>query len=105
MKIARVVLDKAAPSYDREYDYLIPKGMALSAGQRAVVPFGKGDQKRLGFVLSVFEGEAPHGAKAVLSAVDREPLADEEGLFLIRTLRETTFCGCQGRPVRRGRQV
>ncbi|HIT18348.1 MAG TPA: primosomal protein N' [Candidatus Fimivivens faecavium] len=93
MKLARVVLDKAAPSYDREYDYLIPKGMALSAGQRAVVPFGKGNQKRLGFVLSVFEGEAPHGAKAVLSAVDREPLADEEGLFLIRTLRETTFCG------------
>lgn len=93
MKLARMVIDKAAPAYDREYDYLVPAGMTLAAGQRAVVPFGKGNQKRLGFALSVFEGEAPPGAKTVLSVVDREPLADEEGLFLIRTLRETTFCG------------
>ena len=92
MKIARVVLEKAAPAYDREYDYRLPEGIPARPGCRVLVPFGRGDRPRIALVLSVSEGEPPSGCKDVSSVLDEQPLLNGEGLFLLEALVKTTFC-------------
>lgn len=56
------------------------------------VPFGRGNRRRLGLVLSVTEGEAAPGLKQILSLVDRQPLLGPEQLALVEYLWEHTFC-------------
>lgn len=97
MKAARVVIERAARSYDKEYDYLIPEGMTVCAGCRAAVPFGAGNRPRVALVISVMEiSESSENAprmKRLFSVIDREPLIGDEGLYLLRALRATAFCG------------
>jgi len=92
MNIVRVVLDRAAPSYDREYDYRLPEGMDPAPGCRVLVPFGAGSRERIALVLS--RGEETPGAayKEVRRVLDEEPLLSEEGLWLLRALKATAFC-------------
>ena len=91
-RLARVCLVKAAPSYDREYDYRLPEGMCVLPGCRVLVPFGRGDRLQIALVLSVREGEPMPGCKDVSSTLDKQPLLNEEGLFLLQALTATTFC-------------
>ena len=94
MNIARVVIDKAAYAYDKEYDYLLPDTICARAGCRVLVPFGAGDRTRIGLVLSVLEpqGELSTRLKAVHSLLDTAPLLDDEGLLLLAAVRAATFC-------------
>lgn len=91
MQIARVVLDKASQGYDRIYDYKLPPALSIGAGCRAIVPFGKGNARRLAFVMEIAEGDGA-GLKELLSAVDAAPLVDQEGIEIIHWLKELTFC-------------
>ena len=50
MSVAHVALPVPLP---RTFDYLLPAGMAVKAGCRVRVPFGK--QERIGIVVSVSE--------------------------------------------------
>ncbi len=94
MKLARVVIDKAASAYDKPYDYLLPEAfLGAQPGCRVLVPFGAGNQRRIAMILSVWEGEPPPRAKAVASLLDERPLLSDEGLWLLRLLHDTTFCG------------
>lgn len=93
MKLAQVVVDKASPAYDKPYDYLLPDSIPARAGCRVLVPFGAGSRSRIAMVLEIREGEAPARAKAVAALLDPEPLLSEEGLWLLRLLHDTTFCG------------
>ena len=52
---ARVIVDIAHSGVDRVFEYAVPEGMALEAGFRVRVPFGKGDALREGYVLSLTE--------------------------------------------------
>ncbi|MEA5136952.1 MAG: primosomal protein N' [Candidatus Fimivivens sp.] len=94
MNIARVVIDKAAYAYDKEYDYLLPDTICARAGCRVLVPFGTGNRTRIGLVLSVLEPqrELSTRLKAVHSLLDTAPLLDEEGLLLLAAVRTATFC-------------
>ncbi len=94
MEIARIAIDKASYAYDKEYDYLLPETICAEAGCRVLVPFGAGDQTRIGLVLSLstLEGEAPARLKAVRSLLDTAPLLDNEGLQLLSAVRTATFC-------------
>ena len=49
MPVAHVALPVPLP---RTFDYLLPEGMAVKAGCRVRVPFGK-QQERIGVVVSV----------------------------------------------------
>ena len=95
-KTARVAVDGALYHFDREYTYLIPDGMesTLVPGCRVRVSFGKGNLRRQGIVLQVMEEELPasHRVKPVLEQLDQDPILDEEGLVLLRYLKEQTFC-------------
>ncbi len=90
--VARVAVEKTTCRFDKLFDYAIPEGMALSAGVRVMVPFGRGG-RRVGLVVELApqpEGDAP--LKPVAAVLEEEPVLTEEGLFLLRWLRENTFC-------------
>ena len=53
MRYCRVIVDLAADDVDRLFTYRVPEGMALSPGQRVLVPFGP--RKLEGFVISLTE--------------------------------------------------
>lgn len=91
-QIAAVAVDKATPQFDREYSYLVPDGLPVQVGCRVTVPFGRGNRRRLGLVLSLSESEDTARLKKIASLVDRQPLIGEEQLGLMRWLREHTFC-------------
>lgn len=94
-KVARVALSAATYAIDRPYDYLIPRELegALEPGMRVVVPFGAGNRRTEGIVLST--APAPHTdkrLKAVLTRLDETPVLDPEGLKLALWMRERCFC-------------
>ena len=90
--VARVAVEKTTCRFDKLFDYAIPEGMALTAGVRVMVPFGRGG-RRVGLVVAlagVPESDTP--LKPVAAVLEEEPVLTEEGLFLLRWLRENTFC-------------
>lgn len=90
--IAKIAVEKAACRFDKLYDYRIPEGMAVIPGMRVMVPFGRG-QRRVGLVVET--ADAPTGdipLKNIAALPEDEPILNEEGLWLLRWLKENTFC-------------
>ncbi|GHV34820.1 hypothetical protein FACS18949_11560 [Clostridia bacterium] len=79
---------------DRPYDYAIPDGIALVAGQRVTVPFGRGNKPTEAVILAiaVVPDDKIAGLKSVLSVLDLNPLVDERGLRLALWMSERFFC-------------
>lgn len=89
--VARVAVEKTTCRFDKLFDYTIPPGMLLSPGVRVLVPFGHG--RRVGLVVEL--ADRPEGdlsLKPVAALLEEEPVLTGEGLFLLRWLRENTFC-------------
>ncbi|MDR2932845.1 MAG: primosomal protein N' [Oscillospiraceae bacterium] len=94
-KTADIVVENAAFGFDHAYSYAIPDDLDGIArpGCRVRVPFGRGDKTRTGMILSTAQAETPgRNIKAVAAVLDAEPLLDEQGLVLLRYLKEQTFC-------------
>ena len=91
---AKVALSGTAYGFDMEYTYRVPSVIkeSLCAGMRVLVPFGRGNSKRVGLVMRVYEREDEEGIKPILSIIDRRPLIDDELLDMVRWLKERTFC-------------
>lgn len=91
--IAKVVVENATLHFDKLYSYLVPDGMAVSAGCRVTVPFGAGNRTRFGLVMELCENDSTMKLKSIKTLVDKQPLLNEEMLVLVRYLKDTTFCG------------
>lgn len=91
---AKVALSGTAYGFDIEYTYRCPELLVgtLREGMRVLVPFGRGNRKRVGLVMRVYRREDEEGIKPILSLVDRAPLIGEEAAELIRWLKDRTFC-------------
>ena len=89
--IAKIAVSAANFSIDKPYSYVIPQDMALSAGMRVMVPFGRGNRRTEGVVLSVEDGLA-EGLKPVDRALDDRPVLSHTMLQLAGFLRERYFC-------------
>ena len=86
-----VAVCAASYSFDRLFSYLSLQPIA--PGCRVIVPFGKGNAKRVGIVLTCQEQEQTESQlKNVLSVVDQAPLLSREMLDLVFWLKEMTFC-------------
>ncbi|MGN1114138.1 MAG: primosomal protein N' [Oscillospiraceae bacterium] len=93
--IAKVAVNKAAYSFDKEYSYHIPADIVHKAvpGARVLVPFGKGNRTAIGFILRVFcQTEFDERVKPMINVIDDEPLVTEEMLRIILWLKDNTFC-------------
>ncbi len=92
---AKVVISGAAYGYDVEYTYKFPDILVpvLKPGMRVLVPFGKGNFKRIGLITRTYEKPEPDEMlKPIISVVDKEPLLNQELLNMVFWLKEHTFC-------------
>lgn len=90
---AEVAVSGTAYSFDMLFSYAVPEKLAAktACGCRVLVPFGKGNKRRIGVVMKLTEGDTAR-LKPLLSLVDEEPVISEELLRLALYLREQTFC-------------
>ena len=94
--IAAVAVHAAGYPLDKPYSYLIPPELYRDGleGCRVVVPFGRGNRKRVGLIVSISEKmpESIRNLKKILAIADTQPVLNEEQMLLIGWLRENTFC-------------
>lgn len=98
--IAAVAVSNTTFGYDRRYKYLIPLNLEerVFVGGRVIVPFGKGNRKRIGVVITIESiSDLPDSEdvtifKPLRSVIDNEPLLNAEMLELMMWIRETTLC-------------
>ena len=89
--IGKIAVSAANFAIDKPYSYAIPEGMSLTPGQRVTVPFGRGNRRCEGVVLSV-ENADGHGLKTVEQVLDEESLLPSTMLRLAAFMRERYFC-------------
>ena len=92
--IARVAVEKAAYSFDKEFSYLVPDAFAACCvvGKRVLVPFGRGNSRRQGIVTELAKSENTEGFKELLSVLEDEPVMSEKMLGVARFMKEHYFC-------------
>ncbi len=93
--VAKVALSSTSYNYDMEYSYFISKELEdkIQAGMRVLVPFGRGNRKRIGFVTrTYFKDYFDPALKPILSVIDSTPCVNEELMKIIFWLKENTFC-------------
>ena len=91
--IAETAVSGTAYSFDMLFSYAVPDRLAadIACGCRVLVPFGRGNMRRIGVVMKLSQGEKK-GLKSLVSLVDETPVVSEELLGLAFYLREQTFC-------------
>ncbi len=89
--IAQLAVAAAVYAIDRPYSYRVPEDMPLLAGMRVLVPFGHGNRRTEGIVLSVQEGVAA-GLKAVEQMLDDASILTDGQLRLAAFMKERYFC-------------
>ena len=94
---AEVAVEGLVYHFDAPYSYKIPVELETSAkpGCRVTVPFGNGNTKKQGLILSVkplIEAENSGKLKFISSVLDSSPLFSSEMLELVVWLKDNTFC-------------
>ena len=89
--IAKIAVSAATFAIDKPYSYRIPEGMLLQPGMRVQVPFGRGNKRTEGLVLSV-EAAEDRQLKAIDCCLDQEPVLTQQMLRLAAFMRERYFC-------------
>ncbi len=87
----QIVVATATYSMDKPYSYRVPQGMTLCPGHRVVVPFGKGNVRTEGIVVSVGNGDEEK-LKCVERTLEEEPVLSPYQLRMAAFLRERYFC-------------
>ena len=89
--IAEIAVSGTAYSFDMLFSYRIPQDMELKRGCRVLVPFGRGNRRRVGVAMGFTEGDEK-SLKPVAALIDSEPVLNEEQLKLAEFLHDRTFC-------------
>lgn len=91
--IAETAVSGTNYSFDMLFSYAVPEKMTGTAaeGCRVLVPFGKGNRRRIGVIMKITEGSTDR-LKSLVSLVDEEPVISRELLELAVYLREQTYC-------------
>ena len=94
---ALVAVEGLVYHFDAPYSYKIPYELEETAlaGCRVMVPFGNGNLKKQGLILSVkplLEADSNVKLKSISAVLDETPLFTDEMLKLVTWLKENTFC-------------
>ncbi len=92
--VVQIAVDQASFYFDRLYSYSVPPALQEKAlpGCRVMVPFGGGNRRRQGLIVSVESSPAaPSQLKSIAAVLDEEPLLTEEQVKLALWLKERTF--------------
>lgn len=92
-KVARIAVEQTAFHFDKLYDYTVPDRLGdVPCGSRVLVPFGGGNRRRQGIVMSYEPAGEVAKLKPVCAVLDAKPLLSDELLELVTWLKERTFC-------------
>ncbi len=98
-KTVFVAVEDVPSSADKLYEYLVPDGISSQAVPGAVctVPFGRGDHRRVGFILKVLESDDVSRSElkhliSVRNGDEAELFFNDLTLSLITYIRDKTFC-------------
>jgi primosomal protein N' (replication factor Y) len=91
---AKIAISKATYSMDKPFDYNVPQPLAgeVLPGVRVTVPFGRGNKRQEGMVISVLHSDTPRNLKSVESALDGEPILSAGQIKLALWIRDQYFC-------------
>ena len=89
--LAKVAVSAAVYAIDKPYSYRIPDGMPVAPGMRVMVPFGRGNRRTEGIVLSLEAGEETE-LKGIDQLLDDTPVLDGAMLRLAAFVRERYYC-------------
>ena len=89
--IAQLAVAAAVYAIDRPYSYRVPEGMNVQPGMRVRVPFGRGNRRSEGIVLSI-QDTYQEGLKTIEQALDDEPILTYAQLQLAAFMKERYFC-------------
>ena len=89
--IAKIAVSAANFAIDKPYSYHIPESWEVQPGQRVQVPFGRGNKRTEGVVLTVEPGPEDK-LKAIELCLDEAPVLTQNQLRLAAFLRERYFC-------------
>ena len=94
MVVARLAVSAATYAIDKPYDYLVPEELVERAvpGMRALVPFGIGNKKSEGVILSVVSESKHSKLKAIDSLLDDTPILDDDSIRLALWMSDRFFC-------------
>lgn len=93
--MASVAVDKCLYPFDRIYDYLVPSSLEgkVFVGQPVLVPFGKGNRKRVAMIFGLEEKTCdPQKLKSLAGFSGSGVSMNSEQLRLTVWLKENTFC-------------
>ncbi len=94
--IAKVAVDTKTSIVDRIFEYIIPPRLEkkAQAGVRCSVPFGNGDKRRIGFILSVSENSEYkiEKLKEICDVLDSEPLLSRQRMVEAFRIKNRYFC-------------
>ena len=92
--VAKIAVSAATYHIDKPYDYLIPSGFSDKAvpGMRVLVPFGRGNKKSEGVILSTDAKSDNEKLKTIISFIDEDPVFSNENLKLALWMSDRFFC-------------
>ncbi len=93
--MASVAVDKCLYPFDRIYDYIVPPTLEgkVFVGQPVLVPFGKGNRKRIAIIFGLEEKPCDPQKLKPLAGISAGGVSmNPEQLHLAVWLKENTFC-------------
>ncbi len=92
--VAKVMLTNAAYALSREFDYLIPDGLAKTAavGMRVIVPFGARNASAEGLIVRLCDSSDVKRLKPIQSIIGDGAACTEEQLELCRWMQNKYLC-------------
>lgn len=94
MKICAVILEDAARSFDKIYNYYVPEAFeeVLETGMRVTVPFGRGKAPRTAWFLAFVEKSSHSKLKEITGLLDEEPVLNKNMFRLAKMIRDRYYC-------------
>ncbi len=93
--IVKVCVDTKTSAVDKIFEYSTPPYLEeeVKAGVRCSVPFGNGNKRRVGFVLSVSnDTEHERKLKSIIEVLDEKPLLSRQRLIEAFRIKNRYFC-------------
>ena len=92
--VARLAVSAATYAIDKPYDYIVPEAFAekISPGIRVSIPFGRGNRRCEGVVLSINKSTDREMLKCIDAVLDESPIITKDQIKLALWMHERFFC-------------
>lgn len=90
--IVGIAIEKVLYSTDKIFLYNSPKNVKAKLGQIVLVPFGKNNKIKRGFILEIYEEEARSNLKSIFEIVDSTVVLTKEQIKMAIWMSKNLFC-------------